>query len=184
MVLDDESLNKLFRYCSALTGQDADAYDLLHDAYEKIVYVSDHEIKQPLAYCRRTIKNLWIDQCRAKKRESALHESLLHETQRQGSAFREDAYQRDHVNDSPILINEASLESVLVREELFDQVWRQLSITERELLYLWAIEGYTLAELANEMNVPRGTLLSRIHRLKKRLNSDEVFIAYGVASHD
>jgi len=39
----------------------------------------------------------------------------------------------------------------------------------RELLYLWAVEEYTSKELADLFNVPPGTILSRLHRLKIKI---------------
>ena len=37
------------------------------------------------------------------------------------------------------------------------------------MLYLWAVEEYTVDEIALLTETPRGTLLSRLHRLKKRV---------------
>ncbi len=37
------------------------------------------------------------------------------------------------------------------------------------LLYLWSVEGFTIDELATKMIIPRGTLLSKIHRIKKKI---------------
>jgi len=36
-------------------------------------------------------------------------------------------------------------------------------------MYFWAVEGYTTDELAEFLDISRGTLLSKIHRLRKRL---------------
>ena len=40
---------------------------------------------------------------------------------------------------------------------------------ERELLFLWAVEEYTIEEIAHMKQVPKGTLQSKLHRLKKRI---------------
>ena len=40
---------------------------------------------------------------------------------------------------------------------------------EREAIYLSAVEGYTAEEIANHTNQPRGTILSLIHRSRKKL---------------
>ena len=40
---------------------------------------------------------------------------------------------------------------------------------EREVLFLAAVEGYTATELAELTDKPRGTILSMIHRAKKKL---------------
>ena len=36
-------------------------------------------------------------------------------------------------------------------------------------MYLWAVEGYSTSELAEFLEMPRGTLLSKIHRLRIRV---------------
>lgn len=166
MVLDDQSLNKIFRYCLALAGNESDAYDLLHDAYEKITDLPSAGIRQPLAYSRRLVKNLWVDRCRALKREVE-HAILIQEA-----------------DDEPIALHESSLESIVMTEKLFDKVWQLIDDNERELLYLWAVEGFSYSELAIELDVPRGTLLSRVHRIKKRLCANESLIEYGAIAHD
>ena len=45
----------------------------------------------------------------------------------------------------------------------------RLRETEREAIYLQAVQGYTAAETAELMAIPRGTVLSLIHRGKARL---------------
>lgn len=40
---------------------------------------------------------------------------------------------------------------------------------EREAIYLSAVEGYTAEEIAIHTNQPRGTILSLIHRSRKKL---------------
>ena len=40
---------------------------------------------------------------------------------------------------------------------------------ERELLFLWAVEGYTARELGEATECSRGTVLSRLHRLRKKI---------------
>jgi len=45
----------------------------------------------------------------------------------------------------------------------------QLRPDEREAIYLQAVQGYTAAEAARLMDIPRGTVLSLIHRGKQRL---------------
>ena len=46
-----------------------------------------------------------------------------------------------------------------------------MDVDERELLYLFAIEGYTVQEIADDLGMKKGTLLSKIHRLKARLRT-------------
>lgn len=45
----------------------------------------------------------------------------------------------------------------------------QLNDDERELLYLSVMEGYSTGEIAKLTKRPRGTILSMLHRSKKKL---------------
>ena len=44
---------------------------------------------------------------------------------------------------------------------------------ERELLFFWAVEGCTAQEIADRTDSPRGTVLSRIHRLRQKILSQQ-----------
>ena len=46
-----------------------------------------------------------------------------------------------------------------------------LAPAERELLYLSAVEQYTARELSEMIGRPRGTVLSTLHRAKKKLRT-------------
>ena len=52
-------------------------------------------------------------------------------------------------------------------------IWKELNTVEREVLYYWAIEGMTAQEIADQIDVPRGTVLSRIYRIRKRFDTKE-----------
>ena len=62
-----------------------------------------------------------------------------------------------------------TLEQMVIDEQTLDQVWRLLDPLERELMYLWAVEGFTAQQIATELEQPRGSVLSRIHRIRKKL---------------
>jgi RNA polymerase sigma-70 factor (ECF subfamily) len=48
-----------------------------------------------------------------------------------------------------------------------------MTTAEREILFLWAVEGYSTDEVARHLDRPRGSVLSIIHRMRKRLTSDD-----------
>lgn len=54
------------------------------------------------------------------------------------------------------------------REIVHDTLW-ELTEEQRVTITLMDIDGFTAAEVANIMGVPRGTVLSRAHRGHKRL---------------
>ena len=48
-------------------------------------------------------------------------------------------------------------------------MWDAIDAGDREILYLWAVEEYSAAEIGHVLDVPRNTILSRVHRLRARL---------------
>jgi RNA polymerase sigma-70 factor (ECF subfamily) len=105
-----------------------------------------------MAYIRRSIKNLYIDRLRHHQK------------------FQQVNYEESELE--PILISEANtLEDVLITKQEFQFCWSLMSVDERELLYLSAIEGYTVQEIADDLAMKKGTLLSKLHRLKARLRT-------------
>ncbi len=150
MVLDKQQLDQLYRYCYALTVHRDDAYDLLQSSLEKYLKRPTSERQSELAYLRRIIRNQFIDTVR--------HDNIL-----------EFQSLTDNNNDA-ISLDLESLDNILINEELVDIVWSILNTSEREIVFLWAIEGYTAAEIAHEIDAPRGTVLSKIHRLRLKIN--------------
>ena len=147
-MLDKELLNRLFRYAMSLSNQQADAYDLLQSSLVKFLSGNWQSVSNPSAYIRRMIRNQYIDQTRRHARVAfeliENQDALAHDTQ--------------------------SLEDFVINENLVEHIWKMLEAAEREVLFLWAIEGFTTKEIAAEINAPRGTVLSRIHRIRKKIH--------------
>ena len=145
MSLSKEQLNTLFRYALSLTANADDAYDILHTALERLIsnntldYVS-------CGYIRTCIRNLFIDQCRKQK----------------VIAF-------EPIDEAKLaMLSTDTLESVMISENQVDTLMNTLEPGERECLFLWAVLGYTAAEISEETGDPRGTILSRLFRVKKK----------------
>lgn len=153
-MFDRELLDSLYRYCFTLVADENEAYDLLQSSIEKYLKVDAGEIENKRAYMKRIIRNQYIDECRkrAKVTEEEFDESVTY-----------------------VDINTNSLEKIVATQYQVEAVWRKLNASEREIMYFWAVEGYTTNELAEFLDMSRGTLLSKIHRLRKRLekNFDE-----------
>ena len=149
MTFRDADYQKLFRYGLVLAGTEDDAFELLHQALEKFMRVSA-PIENPVAYVRRIMKNLYIDQ------------------QRHLQRFPHIEYEAE-VLDPVFSLEQQSLEDFMVTRQEFQDCWRLMTVDEREMLFLFVIEGYTAQEIADEQGVARGTLLSKMHRLKARL---------------
>lgn len=146
--LDETTLNRLYRYAWNLTGSREDAYDLVHTVAERWLRRGEPcGAVDQVAYLLRSIRNQFIDDYRGQQR------------------LRWEPLTDDIINITSDL---TSLEDLMITRDSLRRIWGALSLPERELLYLWAVEGYTLAELATLTDTPRGTLLARLHRLKKK----------------
>ncbi len=152
-MFDQDALNRFYQYAISLCGEEADAYDLLQSALEKFLKVESSkrlELAQPAGYMRRIIRNLYIDQFR-------------HRRKLDWDEFDENVHSQ--ISD----ISSKTLEQLMVDRDQLESVWETLNDKERELLYLWGLLGYSIDEVAHELECPRGTLLARIHRLRKKL---------------
>ncbi len=147
-MFDAKQLNSLYRYCFTLTGEEHQSYDLLQSSIEKFLKADSDGIENKSAYIKKIIRNHYIDECR---KHSKIEEEQYDETV------------------TYVDMNTDSLEKIVASQYQVEAVWRQLTVSEREIMYFWAVEGYTTDELADFLEIPRGTLLSKIHRLRKRI---------------
>jgi len=147
-MFDAKQLNNLYRYCFSLTGKEHDSYDLLQSSVEKFLKTDINNVDNKSAYIKKIIRNHYIDECRknSKVDEEQYDETVIY-----------------------VDMNTNSLEKIVASQYQVEAVWQQLTVSEREIMYFWAVEGYTADELAQFLEIPRGTLLSKIHRLRKRL---------------
>lgn len=148
-MFDKSQLNQLYRYCYALTLHTDNAYDLLQTSLEKYLKQAPNTTNQSSrsAYLRKIIRNQFIDDARRAK--CVPFEPF------------------DETEITPIDIQ--PLDNLLINEVLVDQIWEVLNTSEREIIFLWAIQGYTAKEIASELDAPRGTILSKIHRLRQKV---------------
>ena len=148
MFTQDE-LNQLYRYALSLSAQEDVAYDLLQAALERYLKKSPVAEKS-LAYLKIIIRNLYID------------------LQRRSKTLPMVSIESDEVvHIEPVDIS--LLDDLLINEQAVEQLTAMLSSEENELLYLWAVEEYTVDEISVMFHKPRGTVLSKLHRLKQRI---------------
>lgn len=144
MIFDRTSLNKLFRYCMALCDQRDDAYDLLQDSVERYLTQTNQTPKNSQAFIRRIARNRFYDQQRRKK---IVHFDVLDEMDIDAS-------------------HEQDLESILIDELTLNYIWKTLSTAEKEVVFLWAVDGLSASQIADELDIPRATVLSRLRRMR------------------
>lgn len=145
-----EQLQSLFRYGFSLTSDEQSAHDILQDAIETCLRKPPIQSQALISYTRSIMRNKFIDQTRHNKRFPM--ESIEDDT-------------------SAVDLDVRMLEDVVIDSVLLDTIWKELDTIEREILYLWAVEGFTTSELAEQLAKPKGTILSIIHRLRKRLQA-------------
>ncbi|MGH8291583.1 MAG: sigma-70 family RNA polymerase sigma factor [Steroidobacteraceae bacterium] len=141
-------LPRLRRFARALTRDPHDADDLVQITVERALGRADQfRIDSHLAgWLFGILRNAWIDECRSRQRREPLHmpEKLA-----------------ESVGD-PAADFQAELLSL--QDALF-----QLSEEQRLAVSLVLIEGFSYKEAAEIMNVPIGTLTSRLARGREAL---------------
>ena len=146
-MLDQSALQRLFRYGFSLTHDEDAAYDLVQDALETSLRKAPFNTAAAMSYVQSIMRNRFIDQ-----------------------------YRRDHRHptvsfddNQPVNIDPRVLEDTVIAEHEVEAIMAGLEPLERELLFFWAVEGYTAQEIARHIDCPRGTVLSRIHRLRQKI---------------
>lgn len=150
-MIDKEQLNSLYRYAVSISHEPQQAYDLVHAALARFIEPPQPELQDPLPYLRRSIRNESIDIYRKLQRQRVYIE------QQSGLAVEMDIQ---------------GLEQLLIDERTLEPLLQKISSEEREILYLWAVEGYTTQEVADLLGMPKGTVLSKIHRLRQNLKTE------------
>lgn len=148
-MLDRPTLQRLYRYGFSLTRNEDAAYDLLQDALEISLRKAPVNDNATISYVQRIMRNRFIDQYRREQR----HPTVSYEDN----------------NNQPVSIDPQVLEDIVIAEYEVESIMALLEPLERELLFFWAVEGYTAQEIADRTDSPRGTVLSRIHRLRQKI---------------
>lgn len=140
----EELLQAGFQYACALTHHRQDAEDLVQTAWLKLYQRYGEVATKALFFT--TIRNLYIDQYRRRQR--------LQFTTLNGERAPSPAANANAAEDA-----EVTLEQLLAK----------LRDIEREALFLHVVEGYSAGEIAALTGRPRGSVLSLIHRGRKKL---------------
>ena len=147
LMLDKTLFDQLYRYCYSLTADPDNACDLLQTAFEKYLNTGRTLIEINKFYMMKVIRNQWIDDVRRSGR------------------VRVEPFDEENYLDFDV----ATLEQTVTDQDTIAVLWAGFAPVEREILFLWAVEGYTTTEIADWLNLRRGTVLSRISRLRKRV---------------
>jgi RNA polymerase sigma-70 factor (ECF subfamily) len=140
-------IQRLRRYARALTGDDAEADDLIQDTLERALVRLDQwrDGDNPCKWMLSILHNLHVDSLRRRSRRP-LHVGL----ESVGAASSVAA--ADGVSGCDV-----------------DRALQHLNVGQREVLLLVGVEGFTYAETADVLDIPIGTVMSRLARGRDRL---------------
>ena len=142
-------LGGLRRFCVSLTGNTADGDDLLQATIERVLEKGMPEDAHVAKWVYRVCKNAWIDEIRARDVRQKYPQLVV-----------------DEEHDSPSAEESASGQREL---ETVNAALAELQPEQRLALTLVAIDGRTYAEAAEILDVPVGTIMSRIARARRHL---------------
>lgn len=153
-------LNRLYQLAYRFTNSPDDAEDLVQALLVKMIPQEDklRTIDKLGPWLARSLYHLYIDQVRHR---ATLPLDL-------SADDSEEALAEQPLDDgaSP----EAQTEQLLTQEHIAEAL-AQLPEEQRAIVAWHDIEGYTLEELAEQHQIPLGTLKSRLHRARGRLRA-------------
>jgi RNA polymerase sigma-70 factor (ECF subfamily) len=142
-----EALPKLRRFARSMTGHPADADDLVQSTIERALARGIPEGFDTTRWMFKVCKNLFIDGTRAESVRRRAQPELA---------------EQESVCGERVAVGELSLREV-------DQAMQSLSDEQRVVLSLVAVEGLTYRESAEILEVPIGTVMSRLARARAAL---------------
>ncbi len=149
--------DQLYRLAYRFTSQRDEAEDLVQELlvrlYPKRKQLEEIEDLRP--WLARVLYNLYIDTHRARRR------SPIDQNDDDASEHLE---RLSDTSADPL-----EIESRRQNQQLLADAMTQLSEAHRDLLILHDMEGYSLPELNEILDLPLGTLKSRLHRAREAL---------------
>ncbi len=157
-------IDSLYRTALRMTRNPADAEDLVQEAYLR-AFRSLHQFKPGTnlrAWIFRIMTNAYINEYRKRSRRPT--NSSLDDL--------EEFYLYDHLIDSGVQPTSERPEDIvldrLTAQDVLDAL-DGLSDDFREVVMLADVEGFSYREIAEIMDIPVGTVMSRLYRARRRL---------------
>ena len=147
----------LYRLAYRFAGKKEDAEDLLQELLLRLYPRMDtlREVRELKPWLARSLYNLYIDMLRSSKRSPL---GNLDGDSDNVLAMMEDQHTQP----------DNHMELTQQQRQLMQAV-NSLGEVHRSLVIMHDMEGYTLAELSQIMDLPLGTLKSRLHRARNKL---------------
>lgn len=161
--LIEKNLSDMFSLAIHLTGSREMAEDLVQDLFVNLSTrgVSVDQVRNPRAWLAQILYRLFVDQWRKEQRSPMTVFSYSEDETRE--------YWIDTVADnSPG--PDAHLETDRDQRKLL-MAMKFLNEEQRDLIILHDIEGYTLKEIETISGIALGTLKSRLHRGREKLQA-------------
>ena len=141
----------LRRYAAALSGSIAAGDDLVQDCLERALRQSERlrDAQKLAPWLRSILHNLYIDELR-RKRSRGIEEDIT-----------------DLADNFAISVPPA--DGPALHE--FTAAMNSLTAEHRQILLLVGLEGMNYRQIADELHIPMGTVMSRLARARERLRS-------------
>lgn len=152
----EQCYTHVYYYALKLAHSDADAKDIAQDTFLQ-VYRSIQNLENPdyfSLWLNRIVYSKFMRQL-DKRKETAIEADDLH-------------YHLEH-SDKAKKMNE---ERLLDDEEIIRQMIQRLTPKQKEVMELTYYQQYTAQEIAKLLQLPEGTVKSRIHQAKKALKTE------------
>jgi RNA polymerase sigma-70 factor (ECF subfamily) len=144
-------LPRLYRFGMALTGSSADTDDLVQNTCERVLRRSDQlrEINRLDAWLFGIMRNIWIDEIRHRR-----------------------VRRHDQIDAASDVIGEDGQANVDGRMNLaaVRRAMTALPVEQRTVLMLVCVDGLSYKEAAEVLDIPVGTIMSRLSRARQNLH--------------
>lgn len=162
-----ENLDRLYGYCVHLTGHRADAEDLLQDALIRAMGAYDG-LRDPAAvktWLFTVVTNCARDRWRARGREPGSVPLETSDPDDQFSLFATISLEDPFPYSDALHLDFLRL----FEDEDIQAVFTTMTPAFRAPILLTTIHGFSCKEATEILQIPLGTLLSRLHRGRKQL---------------
>lgn len=137
------------RFAYSLTGSMADADDLLQSTVERVLSKKVPKDVDLNKWVFRVCRNLWIDEYRSRK-------------------VRQEAAQQPELSEGQIVDGERAIAGEMELERV-NRAMDRLPNDQRSILALVALQGMSYKEVAATLEIPMGTVMSRLARARAAL---------------
>lgn len=166
----DEYGKDVYTFCSQITGNREEAEDLYQDTFLKAVELKgkiDYN-NNPRSYLVSVALRIWKN----RRRKFAWRKRIA-----EICAFTEEAVQDE------VFGEEESVEHTVLKNELEEQVRKAVDDLPEKFripVYLYYTLQLSVEEIANVMEIPQGTVKSRLHKARVLLRRELEVIFYEV----